>query len=90
MRQSPVRDFLQSSPLRTQAGCRCCVIYCYSKVFMVQATRLYNLICNSKLSLFLSEVLFRQFRCSLHEKKKKARSGGEKMSVKNVFLLIKL
>jgi hypothetical protein len=24
---------------------QCCVIYCHSKVFMVQATRLYNLIC---------------------------------------------
>ena len=24
----------------------CCVIYCHSKVFMVQATRLYSLICN--------------------------------------------
>ncbi len=24
----------------------CCVIYCHSKVFMVQATRLYNLVCN--------------------------------------------
>jgi hypothetical protein len=26
-------------------GCGCCVIYCHSKVFMVQATRLCNLIC---------------------------------------------
>ena len=33
---------------REERGCGeggCCVIYCHSKVFMVQGTRLYNLLC---------------------------------------------
>ncbi len=32
--------------LRETDVSKCCVIYCHSKVFMVQGTRLYNPICN--------------------------------------------
>ncbi len=34
----------------------CCVIYCHSKVFMVQATRLCNLICVSVIRAVCSVV----------------------------------